>query len=122
MECRINAEDPANNFRPSPGKIIDPAYPRAATAYAWTPTCTRATTIPPNYDSMIAKLITVAQTREECIVKMKRALSEFVVEGVKTTIPFHLKLMDNAQFQGRAISRPSFWKHRLISRTCKHAA
>jgi acetyl-CoA carboxylase, biotin carboxylase subunit len=56
-------------------------------------------TIPPNYDSMIAKLITVAQTRAECIVKMKRALSEFVVEGVKTTIPFHLALMDNEKFK-----------------------
>ncbi|GAA3927412.1 acetyl-CoA carboxylase biotin carboxylase subunit [Hymenobacter algoricola] len=98
MECRINAEDPRNGFRPSPGKITVLHIPgghgvridtHVYAGYA----------IPPNYDSMIAKLITTAQTREECIVKMKRALSEFVVEGVKTTIPFHLKLMDDEKFK-----------------------
>jgi len=97
MECRINAEDPANNFRPSPGKILNFHVPgghgiRVDThVYA-------GYVIPPNYDSMIAKLITVAQTREEVIAKMKRALEEFVIEGIKTTIPFHLKLMENERF------------------------
>ncbi|MFC5269932.1 acetyl-CoA carboxylase biotin carboxylase subunit [Adhaeribacter terreus] len=98
IECRINAEDPANGFRPSPGKITTLHIPgghgiRVDThVYA-------GYTIPPNYDSMIAKLISVAQTREEAIVKMKRALSEFVVEGVKTTIPFHLAMMDDENFK-----------------------
>lgn len=97
MECRINAEDPENNFRPSPGKILNFHVPgghgiRVDThVYA-------GYSIPPNYDSMIAKLITVAQTREEVIAKMKRALEEFVIEGIKTTIPFHLKLMENPRF------------------------
>lgn len=97
MECRINAEDPQNNFRPSPGKITTLHIPGGHGVRVDTHVYA-GYTIPPNYDSMIAKLITVAQTREECIVKMKRALSEFVVEGVKTTIPFHLKLMDDEQF------------------------
>ncbi len=97
MECRINAEDPANGFRPSPGKIVNFHVPgghgiRVDThVYA-------GYVIPPNYDSMIAKLITVAQTREEVIAKMKRALDEFVIEGIKTTIPFHQKLMENKRF------------------------
>lgn len=97
MECRINAEDPENNFRPSPGKIVNFHVPgghgiRVDThVYA-------GYVIPPNYDSMIAKLITVAQTREEVIHKMIRALNEFVIEGIKTTIPFHVKLMQNARF------------------------
>jgi len=97
MECRINAEDPANGFRPSPGKIINFHVPgghgiRVDThVYA-------GYVIPPNYDSMIAKLITVAQTREEVIAKMRRALEEFVIEGIKTTIPFHLKLLENKRF------------------------
>ncbi|MFN4123584.1 MAG: acetyl-CoA carboxylase biotin carboxylase subunit [Flavobacteriales bacterium] len=97
MECRINAEDIDNNFRPSPGTITTFHAPgghgvRLDThAYA-------GYTIPPNYDSMIAKLITVAQTREEAIAKMKRALHEFVIDGVKTTIPFHKKLMENPDF------------------------
>jgi len=98
MECRINAEDPAKDFRPSPGKITNFHMPGGhgvrvdSHAYA-------GYVVPPNYDSMIAKLIVSAQTREEVIVRMKRALSEFVIEGVKTTIPFHLKLMDNKVFQ-----------------------
>ncbi|WP_078379780.1 acetyl-CoA carboxylase biotin carboxylase subunit [Sutcliffiella halmapala] len=98
IECRINAENPAKNFMPSPGKIemylppggfgvrVDSAvYP----GYA----------IPPYYDSMVAKLITYGATREEAISRMKRALSEFVIEGVHTTIPFHLKLMDHEKFK-----------------------
>jgi acetyl-CoA carboxylase biotin carboxylase subunit len=97
IECRINAEDIKNNFRPSPGTITTFHAPgghgvRLDThAYA-------GYTIPPNYDSMIAKLITVAQTREEAIAKMKRALHEFVIDGIKTTIPFHKKLMDDPDF------------------------
>jgi len=97
IEVRINAEDVNNNFRPSPGTITTFHAPgghgvRLDThAYA-------GYTIPPNYDSMIAKLITIAQTREEAIAKMRRALHEFVIDGVKTTIPFHKKLMENADF------------------------
>ncbi|WP_375418482.1 acetyl-CoA carboxylase biotin carboxylase subunit [uncultured Hymenobacter sp.] len=98
MECRINAEDPRNNFRPAPGRITTLHIPGGHGVRVDTHVYA-GYQIPPNYDSMIAKLITVAQTREECIVKMKRALSEFVVEGVKTTIPFHLALMDDEQFQ-----------------------
>jgi len=97
IECRINAEDIKNNFRPSPGTITTFHAPgghgvRLDThAYA-------GYTIPPNYDSMIAKLITVAQTREEAIAKMRRALHEFVIDGIKTTIPFHKKLMEHPDF------------------------
>ncbi len=97
IECRINAEDPYNDFRPSPGKITVLHSPgghgiRLDThVYA-------GYTIPPNYDSMIAKLITTAQTREEAINKMKRALDEFVIEGIKTTIPFHRQLMDEPDY------------------------
>lgn len=98
IECRINAEDPAKDFRPSPGKITHLHMPGGhgvrvdSHVYA-------GYTIPPNYDSMIAKLIVSAQTREEALVRMKRALSEFVIEGVKTTIPFHIKLMDDENFK-----------------------
>jgi acetyl-CoA carboxylase biotin carboxylase subunit len=73
-------------------------------------------TIPPNYDSMIAKLIVSGQSREEVITRMKRAFQEFVIEGVKTTIPFHIKLMDNRSFSVPGNSLPSFWKHLLIFR------
>ncbi len=98
MECRINAEDPANGFRPSPGRITNLHMPGGhgvridSHVYA-------GYTIPPNYDSMIAKLIVSGQSREEVITRMKRALQEFVIEGVKTTIPFHIKLMDNETFR-----------------------
>ena len=98
IECRINAEDPANGFRPSPGKITTLHIPGGHGVRVDTHVYA-GYTIPPNYDSMIAKLITVAQTREEAIVKMKRALSEFVVEGIKTTIPFHLAMMDDENFK-----------------------
>ena len=98
IECRINAEDPRNGFRPAPGRITTLHIPGGHGVRVDTHVYA-GYQIPPNYDSMIAKLITVAQTREEAIVKMKRALSEFVVEGVKTTIPFHLALMDNEQFK-----------------------
>ncbi len=98
IECRINAEDIHNNFRPSPGKILVLHKPGGhgvrvdSHIYA-------GYTIPPYYDSMIAKLIVSAQTREEAIVKMERALSEFVIEGIHTTIPLHQQLMKNADFR-----------------------
>jgi len=98
MECRINAEDPAHNFRPCPGKITNLHLPGGhgiridSHVYA-------GYTIPPNYDSMIAKLIVSGLSREEVVVRMKRALQEFVIEGVKTTIPFHIKLMDDEKFK-----------------------
>ena len=97
IECRINAEDPYNDFRPSPGKITTLHTPGGHGVRLDTHVYS-GYTIPPNYDSMIAKLITTAQTREEAINKMKRALDEFVIEGVKTTIPFHRQLMDNPDY------------------------
>jgi acetyl-CoA carboxylase biotin carboxylase subunit len=98
IECRINAEDPYNDFRPSPGKITTFHQPGGhgvrvdSHVYA-------GYVIPPYYDSMIGKLITMAQTREEAIDTMYRALSEYVIEGVKTTIPFHLQLMKDERFR-----------------------
>jgi len=98
IECRINAEDPANGFRPSPGKITNLHFPGGhgvrvdSHVYA-------GYVIPPFYDSMIGKLIVSGQTREEAIVRMKRALQEMVIEGVKTTIPFHIRLMDDPVFK-----------------------
>ena len=98
IECRINAEDPYNDFRPSPGKITVLHTPGGhgvrvdSHVYA-------GYVIPPYYDSMIGKLITIAQTREEAIDTMYRALSEYVIEGIKTTIPFHLQLMKNEDFR-----------------------
>ncbi len=98
IECRINAEDPGNDFRPSPGKITNLHMPGGhgvrvdSHVYA-------GYVIPPYYDSMIAKLIVTGQTREEALVRMKRALQEMVIEGVKTTIPFHIKLMDDPKFK-----------------------
>ncbi|MEN8666944.1 MAG: acetyl-CoA carboxylase biotin carboxylase subunit [Flavobacteriaceae bacterium] len=97
IECRINAEDPYNGFRPSPGKITTLHTPGGHGIRLDTHVYS-GYIIPPNYDSMIAKLITTAQTREEAINKMKRALDEFVIEGVKTTIPFHRQLMDHPDY------------------------
>lgn len=97
IECRINAEDPYNNFRPSPGKITTLHTPGGHGIRLDTHVYS-GYSIPPNYDSMIAKLITTAQTREEAINKMRRALDEFVIEGVKTTIPFHRQLMDHPDY------------------------
>jgi acetyl-CoA carboxylase, biotin carboxylase subunit len=98
IECRINAEDPYNDFRPSPGRISVLHQPGGhgirvdSHAYA-------GYTIPPYYDSMIAKIIAVARTREEAINTMHRALSEYVIEGIHTTIPFHLQLMKDERFR-----------------------
>ena len=94
IECRINAEDPFSDFRPSPGEITNLHVPGGHGVRLDTHVYS-GYTIPPFYDSMIAKLITTAQSREEAINKMKRALDEFVIEGIKTTIPFHRKLMDD---------------------------
>ncbi|HNR85284.1 MAG: acetyl-CoA carboxylase biotin carboxylase subunit [Crocinitomicaceae bacterium] len=98
IQCRINAEDPFNDFRPSPGKITTYHAPGGLGVRIDTHVYS-GYTIPSNYDSMISKLIVVAQSREEAILKMKRALDEYVIEGVKTTIPFHQKLMDNEDFR-----------------------
>jgi acetyl-CoA carboxylase biotin carboxylase subunit len=98
IECRINAEDPYNDFRPSPGRITTLHQPGGhgirvdSHVYA-------GYTIPPYYDSMIAKIIAVARTRNEAIDTMHRALTEYVIEGVKTTIPFHLQLMKDENFR-----------------------
>ncbi|TAE36918.1 MAG: acetyl-CoA carboxylase biotin carboxylase subunit [Sphingobacteriales bacterium] len=98
IECRINAEDPFNNFRPCPGKITHFHSPGGHGVRVDTHVYA-GYQIPSNYDSMIAKLICVAQTREEAICTMERSLSEFVIEGVKTTIPFHLMLMKDPNFR-----------------------
>ena len=97
IECRINAEDPMNDFRPSPGRITTLHMPGGHGVRLDTHVYS-GYVIPPNYDSMIAKLITTAQTREEAINKMRRALDEFVIEGIKTTIPFHRQLMDHPDY------------------------
>lgn len=98
IECRINAENPAKNFMPSAGKI-DMYLPPGGMGVRIDSAMYSGYTIPPYYDSMVAKLITFADTREEAVAKMKRALDEFVIEGVFTTIPFHLKLMDHDVFK-----------------------
>lgn len=97
MEVRINAEDPYNDFRPSPGKIINLHKPGGHGVRVDTHVYA-GYTIPPNYDSMIAKLIVTARTREETIVKMKRALDEFIIEGIHTTIPLHMQIMNDKNF------------------------
>ena len=97
IECRINAEDPYNDFCPSPG-IIKTLHTPGGHGVRLDTHVYGGYMIPPHYDSMIAKLITTAQTREEAINKMKRALDEFVIEGVKTTIPFHRQLMGHPEY------------------------
>jgi acetyl-CoA carboxylase biotin carboxylase subunit len=98
IQCRINAEDPFKNWIPSPGRITEYHEPGGIGIRIDTHVYA-GYTIPPNYDSMVSKLITVAQSREEAIDKMQRALDEYIVEGVKTTIPFHARLMRNEQFR-----------------------
>ncbi|MDH3648213.1 MAG: acetyl-CoA carboxylase biotin carboxylase subunit [Saprospiraceae bacterium] len=98
IECRINAEDPFNGFMPSPGTITSFHSPKGH----WVRVDTHVYagyTVPPHYDSMIAKLICKAPTREECIRKMERALDEFIIEGIKTTVPFHKQLMRDDSFR-----------------------
>ncbi|HQW70226.1 MAG: acetyl-CoA carboxylase biotin carboxylase subunit [Saprospiraceae bacterium] len=97
MECRINAEDPFHDFRPNPGKIT--SFHSAKGHGVRVDTHVYAGyTVPPNYDSMIAKIICKAQTREEVILKMQRALDEFIIEGIKTTVPFHQRLLKDPKF------------------------
>jgi acetyl-CoA carboxylase biotin carboxylase subunit len=97
LECRINAEDPYHNFRPSPGKITSLHFPGGhgvrVDSHIY-----QGYEIPPYYDSLVAKLITFAPTRMEAIAKMSRALDEFIIEGIVTTIPFHQKMMKNIDF------------------------
>ena len=98
IQCRINAEDPFNDFRPSPGRITDYHSPGGHGVRVDTHVYADYT-IPPNYDSMISKLIVTAQTREEALRKMHRALSEYIIDGVKSTIPFHLQLLEDERFK-----------------------
>jgi acetyl-CoA carboxylase biotin carboxylase subunit len=113
MECRINAEDVFNNFRPSPGTIQ--SFHSSKGHGVRVDTHVYASyTIPPYYDSMIAKLICRARTREECITKMERALDEFIIEGVKTTVPFHQRLMKNADFRAGNYNTGFLEEHNIL--------
>jgi acetyl-CoA carboxylase biotin carboxylase subunit len=98
IQCRINAEDPFNGFRPSPGKITTYHEPGGHGIRIDTHVYANYT-IPPHYDSMISKLIVVAQTRDEALMKMERALDEYIIEGIKTTIPFHQQLLQDENFR-----------------------
>src|SRR5690606_30292181 len=98
IECRINAEDPSRNFMPSPGQIKTYHVP-GGPGVRVDSHCYEEYVIPPFYDSMIAKLIVTASNREECIKRMERALSEFVIEGVHTTIPFHQEILRTEEFK-----------------------
>ncbi len=112
IECRINAEDPERNFMPTPGPVIEYLPPGGigvrvdSAVYA-------GYTVPPYYDSMVAKLIIWAPTRELAIARMRRALSEFRIEGIKTTIPFHLKLMDNEAFRAGDVTTRFLEEHTI---------
>jgi acetyl-CoA carboxylase biotin carboxylase subunit len=97
IECRINAEDPMHDFRPSPGRIEALNFP-GGPGVRIDSHIYQGYVIPPYYDSMVAKLIVTAPTRMESIAKMRRALDEFVIEGIQTTIPFHKKMMENPDF------------------------
>jgi len=98
IECRINAEDPDNDFMPSPGEVTE-YYPPGGPGVRVDSHLYKGYIIPPHYDSLIAKLIVHAQDRHSAIVRMKRALEEFIIEGIKTTIPFHLKVLNTQDFQ-----------------------
>ena len=115
IECRINAEDPFNQFRPSPGRITNLHLPGGHGVRVDTHVYS-GYTIPPNYDSMIAKLIVSATTREEALVRMKRALEEFVIEGIKTTIPFHIQLMDDERFKSGKFTTAFMESFELVKR------
>jgi acetyl-CoA carboxylase biotin carboxylase subunit len=103
IECRINAEDPAHGFRPSAGEITV-FHPPGGHGVRLDTHAYSGYRIPPFYDSMIAKLIVTAPTREQAIVKMKRALEEFIIEGIKTTIPYHIQLLDDPNFRAGSIT------------------
>src|SRR4029077_8693346 len=101
IECRINAEDPANDFRPSPGRVKT-WRPPGGPGVRLDTHVVAGYRVPPNYDSMVAKLLVHQPTRAEAIAVMKRALREFVVEGIRTTIPLHREIMDHSAFvEGR---------------------
>jgi len=103
IECRINAEDPMNNFRPAPGQITSFHTPGGHGIRVDTHAYSKYV-IPPFYDSMIAKLITHAKDRDDAIMKMKRALEEFIIEGIPTTIPFHRSVIEDPVFQSGVYS------------------
>jgi acetyl-CoA carboxylase, biotin carboxylase subunit len=113
MEVRINAEDPENDFRPSPGKITVFHKPGGHGVRVDTHVYA-GYVIPPYYDSMIGKLIVTARTRAEVIAKMERALEEFIVEGIKTTIPFHRKLMENEVFRSGIYSTKFIEENKIM--------
>ena len=111
IECRINSEDPDNDFRPSPGRITALRIP-GGPGVRWDSHVQVGYTVPPNYDSLLGKLIVHAPTRHEAIARMRRALDELVVEGVKTTIPLHRKAFRNKEFiDGRV---DTTWVERVL--------
>ncbi|EMI9085811.1 MULTISPECIES: acetyl-CoA carboxylase biotin carboxylase subunit [Bacillus] len=114
MECRINAENPAKKFMPSPGKV-EMYLPPGGFGIRVDSAVYPGYSIPPFYDSMVAKLIVHGKTREEAIAKMKRALSEFVIEGVHTTIPFHLQLLDHPDFVKGEFNTKFLEEHELVT-------
>ncbi|MEM5604415.1 acetyl-CoA carboxylase biotin carboxylase subunit [Bacillus cereus] len=114
IECRINAENPAKKFMPSPGKV-EMYLPPGGFGIRVDSAVYPGYSIPPFYDSMIAKLIVHGKTREEAIAKMKRALSEFVIEGVHTTIPFHLQLLDHPDFVKGEFNTKFLEEHELVT-------
>ena len=114
IECRINAEDPAHNFRPSPGTISEVNFP-GGLGVRVDSAIYSGYTIPPYYDSMIAKLIVYAKTREEAIIRMKRALDEFVVVGVTTNLDFQFSILDDERFIDGSYNT-SFLTDRLVSK------
>ena len=103
IECRINAEDPAHGFRPSAG-VITVFHPPGGHGVRLDTHAYSGYRIPPFYDSMIAKLIVTAPTRKQAIIKMKRALEEFIIEGIKTTIPYHIQLLDDPNFNAGSLT------------------
>lgn len=114
MQCRINAEDPFNDWRPSPGLITDYHQPGGHGVRVDTHVYS-GYTIPPNYDSMIAKLIVYARSRKEVIAKMKRALDEYIIEGIKTTIPFHQRLLENPDFVKGVFTTKFLEEHDILN-------
>ncbi|MCU5033138.1 acetyl-CoA carboxylase biotin carboxylase subunit [Bacillus cereus] len=114
IECRINAENPAKKFMPSPGKV-EMYLPPGGFGIRVDSAVYPGYSIPPFYDSMVAKLIVHGKTREEAIAKMKRALSEFVIEGVHTTIPFHLHLLDHPDFVKGEFNTKFLEEHELVT-------
>lgn len=113
IECRINAEDPDNSFSPSPGKVTEFVYPGGPGVRLDTHLY-KGYTVPSHYDSLIAKLVVHAEDRRSAIARMKRALKEFVIEGIKTTIPFHLSVLKHKDFQKGKYST-KFIEEKLLS-------